>query len=76
MIFVTLGCNFREDPESAKDFLKVAAQLGVHADCELKGRKAPPNGWKVQKLDDLRPRLLLNDFCRYNDDTCIYMYNI
>ena len=53
MIFVTLGCNFREDPESAKDFLRVAARLGVHADYELKGWKAPPNGWKAP--------LLLND---------------
>jgi len=53
MIFATLGCNFCEDPESAKDFLRVAAQLGVHADYELKGWKAPPNGWKAP--------LLLND---------------
>eukprot|EP00435_Cladocopium_sp_Y103_P044299 s2258_g12.t1 len=36
-IFVTLGCNFREDPECTKKFLKVAARLGADADYELRG---------------------------------------
>lgn len=37
IIFVTLGCNFREDRERAKQFLKAAVRRGADADYELRG---------------------------------------
>lgn len=36
---ITFGCNFREDPELAKDFLMVAGQVGANADSMLRGSK-------------------------------------
>ena len=34
----TVGCNFRDDPEKSKEFLRSAEQIGSETDLLLRGR--------------------------------------
>jgi len=54
---VTLGCNFREDRQRAKQFLKAAAQRGADADYELRGWKALESTTESSEISKLNGKV-------------------